>query len=462
MSSFLGNDASFFDPSFKITESDVSHESSKFESSTFSYEFPDKSRSAGAVKAMKLFISTLNSKIASMNLSQKNTNSIYALFDGLTQTTCEFLSTLFAENSSISPKHLLDQSSDMIRNELKQHNSVEKRNSKFLQNDSYVKPKEISIGMRWERKQVKRRGRIVWVARLIQSTFSYVSIIGTLRSIFKSKEFCEMYFQYNSNERHTCTEGVYSDYCCGSTFKTEFFKQNIDSLKIQLYSDEFELCNPLQSKAGIHKVLAVYFSIRNFPPEFRSRLKNIFLVCLVNSNDLKTKTTDYNNVWKPIVRELQYLEEVGIDVGDKNIKGTLTHLSTDNYGGNDSLGFASSFAAAYYCRICLLSKKECQFTTTSNRNVRRTRADYENQLMIVKKSDKVVYTETKGLKYYCVLNDLKNFHVIDNPTCDVDHDHPEGTIPLLLKRFFELCIKLKVFEADHLNFMELESMNTVG
>lgn len=82
----------------------------------------------------------------------------------------------------------------------------------------------------------------------------------------------------------------------------------------------FELCNPLQSKAGVHKVYAFYFSIRNVPVEFRSRTNNIHLVCLVNSNDLKTKTTDFNNVWRPIVRELKYLEEIGINVGDKNIK----------------------------------------------------------------------------------------------------------------------------------------------
>lgn len=449
----MENEESFFDTQFEATENETSRQSNKLESSMFSYDFQDKSRSAIAMKEMKNFISTLHSTVTSMHLIQKDTDRIYALFDELTQKSKELYLTLLEDNSSISSSHILDQSADIIRNGLKEQSSVQLRNKKFFENDSFVKPQEIAIGLRWERKRVNRKGRRVWVPRLIQSTFQFVSIIGTLQTMFKSKEFCDMYFQYNSNNRHKCTDGTYSDYCCGSTFKADFFERNTNSLKIQLYCDEFELCNPLQSKAGVHKVLGVYFSIRNLPAEFRSRLNNIYLVCLVNSNDLKTKTTDYNNVWRPIVRELQYLEQIGLNVFGECIKGTLSDISTDNYGGNESLGFVSSFAAAYYCRFCMLSKKDCQCTSIYDPNTRRTKTDYENQLQIVENSEKVVYAETKGVKYYCVLNDLENFHVIDNPTCDITHDHNEGSIPYLLKYFFESCTKLKCFEADHLNFM---------
>lgn len=281
VSSFVENEESFFETQFEATEKEISGQSNKLESSMFSYDFQDKSRSTIAIKEITTFISTLHSTVTNMHLTQRDTDRIYALFDELTQKSKELYLTLLEDNSSISSSHILDQSADIIRNGLKQQSSVHLRNKNFSENDLFVKPQEIAIGLRWERKRVKRRGRRVWVPRLIQSTFQFVSIIGTLRTLFKSKEFCEMYFQYNSNNRHECTEGTYSDYCCGSTFKTEFFKRNTDSLKIQLYCDEFELCNPLQSKAGVHKVLGVYFSIRNLPAEFRSRLNNIYLVCLV-------------------------------------------------------------------------------------------------------------------------------------------------------------------------------------
>lgn len=76
----------------------------------------------------------------------------------------------------------------------------------------------------------------------------------------------------------------------------------------------------------------------------------------------------------------------------------------DNLGGNESLGFASSFAAAYYCRFFLLSKSECQSASAIDLNKHRTKLDYENQLEIVKNSEKVIYADTKGVKYYCELN----------------------------------------------------------
>lgn len=452
-SSVVEVEESFFFAQLNITVNENSQTSNRIDSSTFSFDFEEKSNSVKAMNEIKTFISKLHSKITSMNLNQRDSNDVYVLLDGLTQKSKEFYMNLIEENSSVSPAHLLDQSADIIRNQLKQQSSVYKRNKGFSENDLYVKPQDIAIGLRWERKKVKRNGRMLWVPRLIQSSFPFVSIVGTLNTLFKSKEFCEMYFQYNSNVTHKCTEGMFFDYCCGSTFKTDFFKCNPYCLKIQLYCDEFELCNPLQSKAGVHKILGVYFSIRNIPPEYRSRLNNIFLVCLVNSNDLKTKATDYNNVWRPIVRELQYLEEVGINVGDKYIKGTLSHISMDNLGGNESLGFACSFTANYYCRFCLLSKEECQSTTNNDTSKNRTVEDYFDQLQIVENCERVVYTETKGVKYYCVLNDLQNFHLINNPTCDITHDHNEGSIPHLLKVFFRMCIKMKCFKDDHLNFM---------
>lgn len=447
------NNESFFNAQFRTSENETTQQSNRIDSSTFSYDFEDKSDSAMAIHDMKLFISKLHSRITSMNLNQKDSNDIYKLIDGLTQKSKEFYTSLIEENSSVSPSHLLDQSADIILNQLKQQSTVFKRNKKLSENDFYVKPQEIAIGLRWERKKIRRNGRKMWVPRLIQSTFQFFSIVGTLQAIFKSKEFRDMYFQYNSSKTHNCTEGTIVDYCCGSTFKTDFFKENPYSVKIQLYCDEFELCNPLQSKVGVHKSVGVYFSLRNIPREFRSRLKNIYPVCLVNANDLKTKATDYNNVWRPVVRELQYLEEIGINVGDKCVRGTLSHISMDNLGANESLGFTSSFSANYYCRFCLLSKKECQSTTNNDKTKHRTIEDYVEQLEIVENSEKVVFAETKGVKYFCVLNDLLNFHLINNPTCDITHDHNEGSIPHLLKIFFEKCLKLKCFKDDHLNFM---------
>lgn len=189
------------------------------------------------------------------------------------------------------------------------------------------------------------------------------------------------------------------------------------------------------------------------PTKFSSKVNNIFLVALINSNDLKSKETDFNHIWRPIVDDFKRLESDGITSKEGNIKAVLTHLSFDNLGANDSLGFASSFSASYYCRFCLLSKAECQHTTHDDSDKRRTIEDYEAQVQIIANSEKVVYNETKGVKYYCTLNDLHYFHVINNPTVDVMHDHNEGSIPYLLSIFFEHCFSNKVFSLEQLRDM---------
>lgn len=51
-------------------------------------------------------------------------------------------------------------------------------------------------------------------------------------------------------------------------------------------------------------------------------MNNIFLVCLVNENDLKKAETNYTNILEQIVKEIKILESVGIDIGDGiNLKG---------------------------------------------------------------------------------------------------------------------------------------------
>lgn len=72
---------------------------------------------------------------------------------------------------------------------------------------------------------------------------------------------------------------------------------------------------------------------------------------------------------------------------------------------------------------------------------------------IVNNSIKVKFDETKGVKYYCKLSNLKYFHIIENPSADIMHDICEGTIPFILKIVLELCFEAKVFTLRQVNAM---------
>lgn len=451
------NDAnlSYFVQKFESSDINSANSTIEHENSNFLFDFPDKSKTSLAVQRLKDGVNTFHASLLLLNINQKQSECIYKMVKTLAQAALELVVASNEENSDVPVNHIVEQTTDMLFDQLDKRNTKHKQNMQCEKMDLFVKPKELAVGLRYERKKNRKNGKTVCVVREIQNTFQFVSIVGTLESLFKETIFEEYYFKYNSSPNHDCDQAKLSDFCCGSTFKNNpFFRENPNCLKIQIYADEFELCNPLQSKSGIHKTWGIYFTIRNLPKDFSSKLNNILLVALVNANDLKSKETDFNNIWHPIIKDLKYLESHGIQTKTHGIiKGTLTHLSFDNLGANLALGFASSFSATNYCRFCLLSKTECQKATSIDQLSRRTKDDYNHQIQLIENSEKVKYSETKGVKIYCDLNDLKHFHIIDNPTCDVLHDFNEGVLPFTLKFFFEFCLSIKLFSLDQLRFM---------
>lgn len=287
----------------------------------------------------------------------------------------------------------------------------------------------------------------------IQSRFEYVSIIDTIKSLFLREDFVRAFEKSVNAPSHSCKEKEYHRFCCSDRFKNnEFFQKHPHSLQIQIATDEFEVCNALGSKATLHKCCAIYFVFPNMPRT--SNLKNIYLVCLCNGNDLKTKQTDFNDLWKVIVKEIKYLEEFGINVNDNlNVKCTLVNVSFDNLGANQSLGVAEGFNSNYYCRICECSKEDCQ---TEYREIEckiRSKKNYVKQLAEIEMSANVDLSETRGIKRSCALNELKYLHIFDNPSVDIMHDLNEGVSPYTLKHLFKYCNSEKIVKEIDLKKM---------
>ena len=84
--------------------------------------------------------------------------------------------------------------------------------------------------------------------------------------MFKNSDLCESFLQDKQHE-----EGIYKDICDGSYLKSNnLFSQQKHALQIQLYYNDFETANPLDSKTGIHKLGCIYFILRNLPPKCNS------------------------------------------------------------------------------------------------------------------------------------------------------------------------------------------------
>lgn len=252
---------------------------------------------------------------------------------------------------------------------------------------------------------------------------------------------------------HSCEKGIYRDFCCGKVFaQNEFFQSHPSAIRIHIANDDFETGNALGSKATIHKLSAFYFTIENMPSVYRSKLENIYLLCLCYTDDLKTEHTDINDIWRLVQRDINHLETHGIDIGDgRIIKGTLTNSSFDNLGANQAFGFVASFNSTYFCRICEMSKSECKSSSCEDPSKIRRIDTYNQTIQCIMNSANVDVKETRGIKMRCVLNDLKYFHILKNWSVDIMHDLNEGITPFVLKGFFKKMIELGLYSIESLN-----------
>lgn len=311
------------------------------------------------------------------------------LVDELTLTNIELFRN---PDNSMAPEYVANVSNDLVRSELSLYTTAHKLNKRFKTSSFYVHPQERAIGTRIEMKRDRRVN--VAIPRTIQSTCAYIPISESLNALFKNEKFHQMYFEYNS-QKHVCVEGRYRDFCCGDVHKNSvLFTSDPYSMQIQIFTDDFEPCNPLQSKAGVHKMCAVYFVVKNFPRRFLSRLDYIQLVCLCHSDDINKSTqADFNNVWQLIVEDMCKLETEGIQVGSKTLKAAICYPSFDNLGAIISLGFAGSFTAGYYCRFCECDSNECSYVAHEIESKIRTEEKYAMRLEIIESLEKIELVE---------------------------------------------------------------------
>lgn len=201
----------------------------------------------------------------------------------------------------------------------------------------------------------------------------------------------------------------------------------------------------------MHKLSAFYFTVQNMPAKFRFKSNNIFLFCICYSDDLKTEHTDINDIWKLVVKEIEFLETNGIDTEDgKNFKGTIVYFSFDNLGINLAYGFVASFKAKFFCRFCVMPFEECRLKCHEDLSKRRTIDSYNETLSQIESSENVDVKETQGVKMKCVLNELQYSNISKNFSVDPMHDLNERIVPFALKQLFKQIIRLKVLSEDQL------------
>lgn len=273
-------------------------------------------------------------------------------------------------SSSSTADCKIDQCFENFLNPFSALNSESKRTQYFTDKWGKVDPVDHVLGTRFATRRNRTTGTYDQV--VVRDTFVYIPILETLKSIYKNPNVMEM-MKRDSEQR----ENMLYDLCDGDYFKSHaLFSTQRHAIQIQLFYDDFETANPLGSKRGIHKLGAIYFTLRNFSPKYNSRLLNIHLVSLFHAQDIKMY--GFNKILHPVVQDIKILESDGIQVPlfKHPIYGTIVQVTGDNLGLHCLFGFVESFSARYCCRFCLAEKGDFQteFSEDSPKLTRRTKA----------------------------------------------------------------------------------------
>lgn len=350
------------------------------------------------------------------------------------------LECLSPEDTEIQNK--IEQKFHNLKNPFTLLNSEPKRNRHFSKKWGSVEPIEKVLGTRFDSKRNKTTETYDQV--IVTDKLAYVPILETLKMILNNPELKDML-----KPRDITKEGLYADLRDGSYFKNSpLFSVEKDALQIQLFYDEFETGNPLGSKKGVHKLGAMYFTLRNFPPVLNSSLVNIHLCALFHSQDIKRY--GFNTILEPIVHDLKILETEGLHIATQGvIRGTLIQVTGDNLGLHGLFGFVESFGARYCCRFCLLEKDCFQsvFSEDDPKVILRTVDMHSHHCQTIQTNSTLPHVY--GVKRTCLLNSLKYFHTANNFSVDLMHDILEGVAQ------FEVKLVLQYIQSNFLNAEEL-------
>lgn len=300
---------------------------------------------------------------------------------------------------------------------------------------TYVASIEVKLGVRYENRY--KLGKIHLIP--VKETFQQIPLKELLIKFFSCNGVLKTVMQYKQRAKNEINEMINIQQ--GAYYKNhEILSTGDNVLALEFYIDDVEITNPLGSKAGIHKLGFVYFTIKDLPLTYMSCLDNIFLCNIHYAIDVQKY--GYNKILQPLIKQLKELKKDGIIVHENgiehNLKFILWQFTGDNLGIQKLFGLAEGFNSNYYCRFCTLHKRDMSLCTIEvSAKFARTIENYEKQLTDVLNGTKTV--SDTGITDMCCLNVLGYWHVTQNFSVDCMHDILEGwgslELRLILRQF---------------------------
>lgn len=120
-------------------------------------------------------------------------------------------------------------------------------------------PVEVELGVRYENRP---KSSVMHLIR-IKETFQQIPLKELLIKFFSLKGILNTVMQYKQRAKNTVNEMINIQQ--GTYYKNEILSTKANITALEFYIDDVEITNPLNSKAGIHKIGLVYFTIKDLP-----------------------------------------------------------------------------------------------------------------------------------------------------------------------------------------------------
>ena len=283
---------------------------------------------------------------------------------------------------------------------------------------------------------------------MVDEYFYYIPLLGTLEIQLSSQKLLNVVL----NGPQFRNGIVLSDFSDGSFFRShELFGNDDTALKILLYYDDVNLCNPLTNK--VHKITLLYYQLANLPIEYRSKLNSIYLLGVCKTEHIKTY--GINRVFEPLVKDLKALGTdrgypFSVFGGQVFLRGAVLAFLADTPASNLGAGFKESVGGARRkCRHCMATYETMQEYFTEEEFSLRCKDSHEEHLRKLENAPskflRDYYSKIFGINQRSILQDSPFLDVCEQFPQDIMHVFLEGILAYELKYLLRYYINERGF-----------------
>ncbi|KAK3908530.1 Halomucin [Frankliniella fusca] len=227
------------------------------------------------------------------------------------------------------------------------------------------------------------------------------------------------------------------------------------TIRLTLHADEFNPCNALGAKAGVHKTTEVNMQIQNLPPEENARLRSIFVLAYAYRQDLP-KDTGIDPLLQPIITEMEELESrdgavISLNGRPYVLRATIVTVAADDLEAHRMCGLLSP-SAYRFCTHCLVSRPEMHQNIGAMGEL-RTKGLHSFHLEELVNQPKKFVARSYGLERKSSLLQVSNYSSFPQAAIkDGMHDILREIGPMEISlALHEFCHKRKLFTVQALN-----------